>query len=682
MNSAEEAMDVEKSTSSILGDVAIVATLLLAGGYYLMRKRKKPEFEADLIQTIPIDATRTRKNSETESGFIGKLKESNTNVVIFYGSQTGTAEEFANRLSKEAPRYALKGKPIDPEECDMEKISLIPSMINNHVAIFCMATYGEGDPTDNSKEFYDMLENDSDSLRGLNYAVFGLGNKTYEHYNAAAIYVDKRLADLGANRVHELGLGDDDANIEEDFMVWKENMWDSVCKLYGLEPADELMSQRQYEIIRHEPGQIPDEKVFKGEINRLGVTVESQQPPYDAKNPFLAKVTTNRNLFKSGDRSCMHIEIDITGSSMRYESGDHIGIYCRSEEAIVTKLGKLLDIDLDEVITMKNLDKDSSKKSPFPCPTTLRAALTYYVDINQLPTTYILKELSEYTDNADHKKMLKLMSSYSEEGKALYAEWIVKECRNVVHLMEDLPSVKPPIDHLLELLPRLQPRFYSISSSPKYNKDSVHVTAVLVDYFGGPNNNRPIKGVCTNFLTGRLPGKGDEAIVACYLRKSQFRLPPKTETPVIMIGPGTGVAPFRGFLQERDHFRKEGRTMGDTILYYGCRKRAEDYLYEEELEEYKKNGTLTQLYTACSRDQPEKIYVTHLLKQNKDEVWDVIGKRGGHLYVCGDAKAMARSVRDIILDIVQEKGQMSKTEAEAFFKKMEAQRKYSADVWS
>jgi NADPH-ferrihemoprotein reductase len=260
-----------------------------------------------------------------------------------------------------------------------------------------------------------------------------------------------------------------------------------------------------------------------------------------------------------------------------------------------------------------------------------------------------------------------------------------------VHVLEDLESVKPKAGHLLELLPRLQARFYSISSSPRQHPSSIHITAVLVDYV--TPTKRPVQGVCTGFLRSRVAAdnvkeennnEGNETqgnTVCCYVRRSQFRLPPKTETPLLMIGPGTGLAPFRGFLQERNQLRLEGRTLGEAILYFGCRKRTEDYLYGDELEEYANNGTLSKLRVAFSRDQAEKIYVTHLLRANKDEIWDVIGVKQGHLYVCGEAKNMAKQVKEIILETIMEKGNKTRTEAEVFFKRMESQQRYAADIW-
>jgi len=612
-------------------------------------------------------------------------------VIVFYGSQTGTAEEFASRLAKDATRYGFKAMVADPEEFDMEDLTNLTE-IENHLAIFCLATYGEGDPTDNALEFYEWLNNSAQDLNGMKFTVFGLGNKTYEHFNETAKVVDKRIGELGGIRIHELGMGDDDANVEDDFITWKDQMWASVAEHYHIESLGEDISMRQYELIVHEQNEQNGQngmqngmqngiakaldKVFTGEVARFG-SLSNQRPPFDVKNPFLSEIVEHRELYK-GSRSCMHIEVNIDGSKMRYESGDHIGVYPKNSDELVNKIGSLLGVNLDTVITLKNLDTESSKKHPFPCPTSYRTALQFYVDITNSPRTHILKELSEYASEEKEKQMLKLMGSSSEEGKALYVDWVVKSSRSIVHILEDMSSCKPKLDHLLELLPRLQCRYYSISSSSKIHPNSVHLTAVMIEY--ETPTKRVNKGVATNFLKNKKPCVGD--VVPVFIRKSQFKLPSKTQVPIIMIGPGTGFAPFRGFLQERRWLKQEGKPIGDTILYFGCRKREEDYLYREELESYVSDGTLTKLYAAFSREQANKIYVTHLLKQNMAEVWDVIGNRNGHVYICGDARTMAKDVRDIILEVISSFGNKSKTEAEAFLKRMESQRRYSADVWS
>ncbi|XP_062576793.1 NADPH--cytochrome P450 reductase-like [Saccostrea cucullata] len=334
----------------------------------------------------------------------------------------------------------------------------------------------------------------------------------------------------------------------------------------------------------------------------------------------------------------------------------------------------LLLLPINNIIT-----EEASKKYPFPCPTTYRTALSHYLDITGTPRTHILRELAEYAQDQKDKDFLLKLTSSTPEGKTLYSDWVVKDRRNITAILEDLPSVKPPIDHLCELLPRLQARYYSISSSPKVNSTSIHITAVVVKY--KTKTTRTMKGVATNWLTLKRPTNGIKPTVPIYVRKSQFRLPFKANTPVIMIGPGTGLAPFRGFIQERNFLRKEGKPVGDTVLYFGCRRKTEDYLYEEELEEYTKDGTLTKVHLAFSRDGPDKVYVQHLLRQNMEETWKMLEK-GGHIYVCGDARNMARDVHETLEKIIMECGNMDKEKATNYVKQMQNKGRYSCDVWS
>ncbi|CAG4910379.1 unnamed protein product [Colias eurytheme] len=674
----KEAAAAAAVTGSLFSTFDIIMLIILFGAaaWWLYSSRKENKTDDLLLSKYSIQPAGSIQ--VTENSFIKKLQSSGRSLVVFYGSQTGTGEEFAGRLAKEGIRYKMKGMVADPEECDMEELTKLRD-IPNSLAVFCVATYGEGDPTDNAMDFYEWLKNGEPELTGLNYAVFGLGNKTYEHYNAVAIYIDKRLEELGATRVYELGLGDDDANIEDDFITWKDKFWPAVCEKFNIESTGEEELLRQFRLVTHGPGEIATNEIFTGEISRLH-SLQVQRPPYDAKNPFLAQIKVNRELHKGGDRSCLHVELDISDSKMRYEAGDHVAVYPINDENLVNKLGELTGADLDEVFSLINTDQESTKKNPFPCPTSYRTALSHYLEITALPRTHILRELVEYCTSEEDKKKLLLMATNSQEGKALYQSFVVDSCRNIVHILEDIKSCKPPLDHICELLPRLQPRYYSISSSPKLYPETVHVTAVVVQY--KTSTGRVNKGVATTWLADHKPEPGKPLPrVPVYIRKSQFRLPLQTQTPILMVGPGTGLAPFRGFLQERAFARQNGKEVGDTILYFGCRHRDHDYIYQEELEEYQKNGDVT-LNVAFSRDQAEKIYVTHLLEKDLDQIWDVLGKRNGHFYICGDAKNMAVDVRNIVLRAVREKGGRTEDEAAQFLKKLESMKKYSADVWS
>ncbi|XP_026138736.1 NADPH--cytochrome P450 reductase-like isoform X1 [Carassius auratus] len=637
--------------------------------WMVFRKKAEPIPEFKKLESTP--------QTTRDTSFIDKMKKTGKNIVVFYGSQTGTAEEFANRLAKDAHRYGMKGMSADPEEYDMSELSRLPE-IENSIAIFCMATYGEGDPTDNAQDFYDWLHEGDADFTGVKYTVFALGNKTYEHYNAMGKYVDQRLSELGAQRIFDLGMGDDDGNLEEDFVSWREQFWPAVCEHFGVEATGEESSIRQYELKVH--SDVNMNKVYTGELGRLK-SFESQKPPFDSKNPFLAPVTVNRKLNKAGDRHLMHLELDITGSRIRYESGDHVAVYPINDSVIVSRIGDLLGVDLDTVISLNNLDEESNKKHPFPCPTTYRTALTHYLDITNPPRTNVLYELAQYASEPKEQENMRRMASSSAEGKALYQSWVLDSCRNILAVLEDLPSLRPPIDHLCELLPRLQARYYSIASSSKVHPNSIHICAVVVEY--ETKTGRVNKGVATNWLKNKTPtDNGHKATVPMYIRKSQFRLPFKSTNPVIMIGPGTGIAPFMGFVQERGWLKEQGKEVGETVLYYGCRYKNEDFLYQEELEEFEKTGVLTELNVAFSRDQTEKVYVQHLLKKNKEAVWRLVHTDNAHIYICGDARNMARDVQNAFYEIAEELGGLSSAQAVDYIKKLMTKGRYSQDVWS
>lgn len=646
---------------------SIIAGLLIFWAVFRKKKEEIPEFKK-----IPTQAITPR-----ETSFIEKMKKTGKNIVVFYGSQTGTAEEFANRLSKDAQRYGMRGTVADPEEYDMSELSRL-SEIDNSIAVFCMATYGEGDPTDNAQDFYDWLQEADDDLSGVNFTVFGLGNKTYEHYNAMGKYVDKRLQQLGAKRIFDLGMGDDDGNLEEDFVSWREQFWPAVCEHFGVEATGDESSIRQYELVVHTD--INMNKVYTGEMGRLK-SFETQKMPFDAKNPFLGTVTANRKLNKGGSRHLMHLELDISASKIRYDSGDHVAVYPINDTTLVNKIGEILNVDLDTVISLNNLDEESNKKHPFPCPTSYRTALTHYLDITNPPRTNVLYELSQYATDPKDQETLRKMASSATEGKSHYQTWVLEAKRNILAVLQDMPSLRPPIDHLCELLPRLQARYYSIASSSKVHSNSVHICAVVVEY--ETKTGRTNKGVATNWLKNKVPtDNGHKSMVPLFVRKSQFRLPFKASTPVIMIGPGTGIAPFMGFIQERAWLKQQGKEVGETVLYYGCRHRNEDFLYQEELEQFEKDGVLTQLNVAFSRDQAEKVYVQHLLKKNKENLWKLIHTDNAHIYICGDARNMARDVQNTFYEIASELGSMTHTQAVDYVKKLMTKGRYSQDVWS
>jgi NADPH-ferrihemoprotein reductase len=539
-----------------------------------------------------------------------------------------------------------------------------------------MATYGEGDPTDNSQEFFEWLKESSTNLSSLCYTVFALGNKTYEHYNMMGRFVDEQLEKLGAERIYKRGEGDDDANIEEDFVTWKEGLLQIIVEYFKIDASQATHVGREYELTIHTD--LQPQEIYIGEPHRLG-SYETQKIPFNTKNPYLASVTVNKELHTGGDRSCMHIELDITGSKLSYVAGDHLAVFPSNELRQVDRIGELLGVDLDTVFSLTNVDEEATKAHPFPCPTSYRTALTHYVDINSVLRTHVLKELVDHASDPKDKEFIIQLTSPKEEGKQLYNNWMLQAHRNLLAVLEDLPSFRPPLDYLLELLPRLQVRYYSISSSPKLYPNSVHITAVLVQY--STSTGRTINGVASTWLKSLVPD-GDKCLkVPIYIRHSSLRLPFRPVNPVIMVGPGTGLAPFRGFIQERSTAITEKRTLGPTVLFFGCRHRDQDYIYQDELEDFRDKKVLSDLQVAFSRDQPEKVYVQHKLLEQADSVWELLENQG-YFYVCGDARNMARDVQSVLITIIKEKGSKTDSEAAEYIKKLQKRGRYLQDVWS
>lgn len=315
-----------------------------------------------------------------------------------------------------------------------------------------------------------------------------------------------------------------------------------------------------------------ESSIADNEVQSNAHTLKSEQSAYDVSNPFLATLKVNRELLQSDVRSCRHIEIDITGSNMEYEAGDHIGIYPTNESELVEKLGNLCNADLDARIS-----RDESQLRPH----TFRTALMHHIEIAAIPQLHVLNALIVYCTDEEDQRFLNLMTSATSEGNAMYQSWMLNAQRNIVHVLEDIKSCRPPIDFICQTLPKLQPRYYSISSSSQLHPNVVHMTVVLVKY--ETKSGRTNKGVATAFLAKKNPEQttSNATRVPVFIRKSQFHLPENVQTPIIMIGTGTGLAPFLGFIQERNHCREKGALIGQTLLYFGARKRSEDFIYEK-----------------------------------------------------------------------------------------------------
>lgn len=586
-------------------DILVLAVLLLGSIAY---------FTKGTYWAVPKDpyATSSLNGSALKKGtrnILEKMEESGKNCVIFYGSQTGTAEDYASRLAKEgSSRFGLKTMTADLEEYDYENLDQFPE---DKLAFFVMATYGEGEPTDNAVEFWEFIQADSPSfsessdekpLGNLKYVAFGLGNNTYEHYNSMVRGLDKILTKLGAKRIGAAGEGDDGAGtMEEDFLAWKEPMWKELQEEMGLEER-EASYEPAFSVEEKEEMNKEDPNVYLGEPNKNHLE-GSQKGPFNASNPYIAPLAESKELFTVKDRNCLHVEIDVSGSNINYTTGDHIAIWPTNAGMEVDRFIKAFGLEekRHNVISVKGLDPTA--KVPFPTPTTYDAAVRYHMEICAPVSRQFMDTLAEFAPSEDAKKEMKKIGTDPDYFKE-------KVANSYYNIAQAVTSVHPgpwssvPFSCLIEGITKIQVRYYSISSSSLVQPKKISITAV-VESVRVPGAGHVVKGVTTNYLlalkqkqngdpdpsphglTYEITGprnKYDGIHVPVHVRHSNFKLPSDPSKPIIMVGPGTGVAPFRGFVQERAEQAKRGENVGETVLFYGCRRKEEDWLYKDEWE--------------------------------------------------------------------------------------------------
>ena len=581
-------------------DIIVLALLLLGSVAY---------FTKGTYWGIPKDpyASTYANGSASKAGksrnILEKMEESGKNCVVFYGSQTGTAEDYASRL---ASRFGLKTMTADLEDYDYENLDKFPE---DHIAFFVMATYGEGEPTDNAVEFYEFVtaddvsfseSSDDKPLGNLNFVAFGLGNNTYEHYNSMVRKLTKTMEKLGAHRIGEAGEGDDGAGtMEEDFLSWKEPMWTALTEKMGLEER-EAVYEPVFSVEEKDDLNAEDDTVYLGEPNKNHLE-NKQKGPYNAHNPYIAPIAESRELFTIQDRNCLHMEINVSESNITYTTGDHIAIWPTNAGLEVDRFVKVFGLEekRHRVISIKALD--TTAKVPFPTPTTYDAAIRYHMEVCGGVSRQFLHTLAAFAPNEAAKAEMTKLGSDADHFK----DKVSSQYMNIAQACESVcsePWSAVPFSCLVEGINKIQPRYYSISSSSLVQPKKVSVTAV-VESIRVPGAGHVVKGVTTNYLLALKQkqngdpdpsphglsyaingprNKYDGIHVPVHVRHSNFKLPSDPSKPVIMVGPGTGVAPFRGFVQERAEQARKGEKVGPTILFYGCRRRDQDWLYREE----------------------------------------------------------------------------------------------------
>lgn len=579
------------------------------------------EYKTD-IQENEAGITETETSTSTDQSVSEPVSASTEplDVHVLYGTETGNAEEIAETFETK-----LKSQNLNVHLWDMDDFPRDSLPEVEHLFIIC-STQGVGEPPINALDLYDYLHgDDAPQLDQVNFAVLALGDQDFPDFCQAGKDFDHILGQLGANRVADRV--DCDFDYEETAEQWITNML-------------ELLTQASSNTNEETPS-----------VENEDVTIEEPQAPYSKSNHFQAEVLKNTILTQpEASREVRHLEISLEGYREAYEPGDSLVVIPQNDPVLVNQLIDALNWDAETPIQMN--DSDSMRS--------LKEALTHDFEIAKL-TPVLMKNAAELLGNP-------MLNANIQKS-----EWVQNYIygKDVIDLIRDFTPVALEPNMLPQLLRKLPPREYSIASSNKVNPNSVHITVRVVKYEA---HRRERFGVCSVQLADRT-SVGDKLPV--YLKKNpNFKFPYDTETPVIMIGAGTGIAPYRAYLQERAYLNLKG----EQWLIFGNQNYHHDFLYKDDLEQWLEEGVLSKLDLAFSRETENKIYVQHRIEENSAEFYKWI-QAGATIYLCGNKDEMASGVHESLIKVLIKEGNLDETEAEAYLTEMIKNQRYQRDVY-
>ena len=569
-----------------------------------------------------------------------------TPALILYGSNLGTTEDYARSLARTAD---LNGFDVTLAEMD-EFAGKLPK--TGAVLIAC-ASYN-GAPPDNAAKFVDWLEHaEAGAAQGVKYSVFGCGHSDWAAtFQAAPRLLDDALERLGATRITGRAEGDARDDIDEQFDTWAGELWPAVAESLGLdmELADSAEAAPLYQVER--------------------LTALDSNPVANQAGAQSAKILENRELqnVEASHRSTRHIEVALP-DGMPYRTGDHLSVVPVNSDALVSRVLKRFGFQADSQIRIQTSSDDHSQL-PVDTPLSVHRLLAQMLELQSVASRRDVATLARYTECPRSVPALKALAEEDYKSK------VQQKRLSVLDLLEEFEACELPFSVFLELMPMLTPRYYSISSSGMVESGTCSVTVGVVDELAISGRGR-FKGVCSNFLAGK--DAGDSVQVAIRSTADAFHLPENPSTPIIMVGPGTGIAPFRGFLAERSALKAAGKSLGPAMLFFGCRNPEQDFIYQEELEGHAKNG-VADLHVAFSRAEKNKVYVQDLIREHRDAIWELIEK-GARIFICGDGSRMEPDVRRALSLIYSEEMDVGADAADAWMDEMSDQGRYVLDVW-
>lgn len=541
----------------------------------------------------------------------------NETITILSASQTGNARRLSEQLRERLINEKLNVNLVNAGEYKFKQIG------QEKVLVIVASTQGEGEPAEEAVALYKYLySKKAPDLNGTAYAVFALGDSSYEKFCQAGKDFDTQLAKLGAQSL--LNRIDADVEYQAEADGWIEELTQLLKARVPAQSTSQLIEAQS------------------GAIDEIHTSPYTKTAPLKASLAVSQKITGRNSL-----KDVRHIEIDLGDSGLRYQPGDALGVWFDNDPLLVDELVQLLWLKGDESVQVG--------ESTY----TVREALIHYLELTQ--NTHLIVE--KYAHLSKDDSLLSLIS----------------DKQAILHFAQNTPIVdmvrqaaaQPMAQEFVDILRPLTPRLYSIASSQAETADEVHVTVGVVRY---DIDGRARTGGASGFLADRLK-EGDDLRIFIE-HNDNFRLPSDSSKPVIMIGPGTGIAPFRAFMQQRDN----DEATGENWLFFGNPHFVEDFLYQVEWQRYVKDGLLTHISLAWSRDQAQKVYVQDKLREEGEQVWRWI-EDGAHIYVCGDANHMARDVEQALLDIISQYGNMDNESADEFLSELRVERRYQRDVY-
>ncbi|RNB87469.1 assimilatory sulfite reductase (NADPH) flavoprotein subunit [Brevibacillus fluminis] len=544
-------------------------------------------------------------------------------VTVLFGSQSGNSQKLAKKLSS---KLQEQGFSVTLSSMSDFKTNTLKK-VQNLLAV--VSTHGEGEPPDNAISFHEFLHSKrAPQLEGLRFSVLALGDTSYEFFCQTGKDFDKRLEELGGKRLTPRV--DCDVDYDEQATTWI----NQVLAALGEASANQLEVAASIGVA----------------TTGIGTQTETE---YSRSNPFQATVLENLNLNGRGaDKETRHLEISLEGSNLTYEPGDCLGIYTKNHPRLVQELIDAMGWKPEELVPIQKNGEEG----------TLEEALTSHYEITVL-TKPLLEQAARLVSGNGLQELL-------AEGREQDLREYVRN-RDLLDLVQDYSLKGVSAKDFVSILRKLPPRLYSISSSLQSYPDEVHLTIRKVQYEA---HGRERYGVSSSYVADRL--EAGETLPVFVQNNPNFKLPANPDTPLIMIGPGTGVAPFRAFLGEREEVGAKGKTW----LFYGDQHFATDFLYQLDWQRWLKEGVLTRMDVAFSRDTSEKVYVQHRMLEKSKEIYQWL-QDGAHLYVCGDEKKMAHDVHAALVTILQQEGGLDAEEAVAYLKQLQQEKRYQRDVY-